>query len=116
MLSKVAENEYLNDRLKIMVEDGGDRDLSLLEVAADAGMDDARLIFGRLLCEGEYVPMDIARGIAYLLQAAGNGHPDAVAEMGRISKDMQARIDVLQAEDAIDAATGELLLALFKQL
>lgn len=116
LLARIESDEYLADRLKIMVEDGGDRDLSLLEVAADAGMDDARLIFGRLLCEGEYVPMDIARGIAYLLQAAGNGHPDAVAEMGRISKDMQARIDVLQAEDAIDAATGELLLALFKQL
>lgn len=116
LLARIESDEYLADRLKIMVEDGGDLDLSLLEVAADAGMDDARLIFGRLLCEGEYVPMDIARGIAYLLQAAGNGHPDAVAEMGRISKDMQARIDVLQAEDAIDAATGELLLALFKQL
>lgn len=116
LLARIESDEYLADRLKIMVEDGGDLDLSLLEVAADAGMDDARLIFGRLLCEGEYVPMDIARGIAYLLQSAGNGHPDAVAEMGRISKDMQARIDVLQAEDAIDAATGELLLALFKQL
>lgn len=116
LLARIESDEYLADRLKIMVEDGGDLDLSLLEVAADAGMDDARLIFGRLLCEGEYVPMDIARGIAYLLQAVGNGHPDAVAEMGRISKDMQARIDVLQAEDAIDAATGELLLALFKQL
>lgn len=116
MLSKVAENEYLNDRLKIMVEDGGDLDLSLLEVAADAGMDDARVIFGRLLCEGDGVQMDIARGITYMLQAAGNGHPDAITEMTKIAQDMQSRIDELQKAGNLDAETGKTLLALFKQL
>lgn len=116
MLDKVESNEYLNDRLKIMVEDGGDRDISLLEVAADAGMDDARVIFGRLLCEGDGVQMDIARGITYMLQAAGNGHPDAITEMTKIAQDMQSRIDELQKAGNLDAETGKTLLALFKQL
>lgn len=116
MLDKVESNEYLNDRLKIMVEDGGDRDISLLEVAADAGMDDARVIFGRLLCEGDGVQMDIARGITYMLQAAGNGHPDAITEMTKITQDMQSRIDELQKAGNLDAETGKTLLALFKQL
>lgn len=116
LLARIESDEYLADRLKIMREDGGDEDLVLLEVAADAGMDDARVIFGRLLCEGDGVQMDIARGITYMLQAAGNGHPDAITEMTKIAQDMQNRIDELQKAGNLDAETGKTLLALFKQL
>ena len=116
LLARIESDEYLADRLKIMREDGGDEDLVLLEVAADAGVDDARFIYGRMLCEGVSVPLDVARGCTYLLLAAGNGHAQAAAEISKLAKELQSRIDDLKSSGAIDAATGDLLLTLFKQL
>lgn len=115
LLEFVDGDEYLSDRYKILVEDGGEKDVSLLEVAADAGDAEAQLLFGKCLCEGAGIASDVARGSMYILKSAGSGHEAALVELKHVSGVMLERIAALVSEGVLDAPTASSLSGIFQK-
>ena len=56
-----------------------------LSQSVEKGDDEARLLMGLFLCEGQYFPIDVPRGLEYINLSAKNGNADAMKRLGLIS-------------------------------
>ncbi len=56
-----------------------------LSQSVEKGDDEARVLMGLFLCEGQFFPIDVPRGLEYINLSAKNGNADAMKQLGLIS-------------------------------
>ena len=87
MVSRLAQSDMTAVYAGIAAYNAGDKKnaMNIWHGAAARGVADAQLRVGLLFERGDGVPQDAIEGYRWLRHAAAHGHPQAIAELARVS-------------------------------